>query len=528
VTSPPPSASSPEPRAQNEHPGHHGHNGGIETRIETRMQTLTPAAVADYAARVLDPDALDQLLAAQGVTLPIHDDHPSLAAVRRAHAALVAARATGAVYGLTTGVGALRHIALERDDVIPVDEAGHDPHAIRLLRSHAAGLGPELDDGLARATMLVRLNQLLQGGSGVHPRLVVALAEAVSRGAIPRLHAYGAIGTADLTVLSELALTLAGELPWRSGASPATIVNEGDALPFISSNAMTTALSAIALTEIARLAGVTEQVAALSHLALRGSLQAYDVRILASKDHPHATAVAQRLSALLGGTSGARASARLQDPFGLRALPQVHGTWEELIVAADQAVAAEIYAAGENPLTLDGTAYHHGQFLTQRIAAALDGVRLAAIPALNLSVGRLAALFDPDLTELPPFLAVGPAGSSGLMILEYVANDLLARARTVTSPVTANRTIVSLGLEEHASHSTQSAWQTQDLGALVPQVLACELVAAVRALRLAPERLHDCPAVELYERAVEVLPDVRADHVLGPELEAATELIGTL
>ncbi len=350
-----------------------------------------------------------------------------------------------------------------------------------------------------------------------------ALADALDAGAVPRLHLYGGIGTGDLTALAELGLTLVGELPWRSGSAVPMPVSEGDALPFISSNALTAAVGSIAVTGLAALARTTEQVIALSHLALRGSLQAYDPRVHAAKDDPQAGAAAARLLALLAGPT--RASARLQDPFGLRSAPQVHGAWEESLAAAERALAAEIGAAAENPLAVGGTALHHGQFVTQRLAAAFDAVRATTVPALSLSVARLGSLLDPGLTELPAFLADGPRGSSGLMIVEYVAADLLARIRIVASPVTSARTVVSLGLEEHASHSTQAAWACHELLGMLPDLLAGELVAAVRALRLAPDRVADCPARELFERADAALPDVRPDHVLGPELAAASELV---
>ncbi len=481
-------------------------DAGDRTRLDAE-------AIAAYAARPSDPVALERVLG-EAAGVPLDEGHPVLAAVHRGHADLALARTRGAVYGLTTGVGALHRVAV-------ADGA----HGLRLLRAHAAGVGPELDDGLARATMLVRLRQLLRGGSGVHPRLVIALVEALRRGAVPRLHTYGAIGTGDLTVLSELALTLAGELPWRSGDAPPAALDPGDALPFISSNAMTVALSAVELTRLAGQARAAERVAALSHLALRGSLEAYDARVHSVAQHPHAAGVAQRLRTLLTGRAP-RPAARLQDPFGLRALPQVHGAWEEQLAAATHAVTVEANAAAENPLSVDGTALHHGQFLTQRLAACLDGARQAAIPALGLSVARLASLCEPELTGLPAFLASGPAGSSGLMILEYVANDLLARTRVTATPVTAASTTVSLGLENHASHSTQAAWLTRDLVGLVPELLACELVTAVRALRLAPDRVDYSPAREFYAMADDALPGVGSDHVLGPDIRAAAEVIG--
>ncbi len=467
---------------------------------------LRPAEVAAYA--------VSPRTAGIEVVLSAYDGD-ALAPVRRARADLDSAQAEGAVYGLTTGVGALRHVTIEAEDA--------DNHALRLWRSHAATFGPELSDELARGTMLVRLHQLLRGGSGVEPALVQALATALDAGAIPLLHAYGGIGTGDLPTLAELGLTLVGERPWRSGSGPAVEVSEGDALPFASSNALTATVGSIAVTGLSTLVRTAEQVAALSHLALRGSLQAYDPRVHAGKDDPYAVGVAERLSTLLAGPE--RRSARLQDPFGLRTVPQVHAPWEEALAGAERALTAEIGATAENPLAVDGTALHHGQFMTQRLAAALDGVRAAAVPALTLSVARLTALLDPALTALPTFLADGPPGSSGLMIVEFVANDVLARVRSTATPVAAGHTVVSLGLEEHASHSTQAAWSTQDLLTLAPDLLACELVAAVRALRLAPDRVADCPARELFDRADAALPDVRRDHVLGPELEAASALL---
>lgn len=466
---------------------------------------LSPEDVTAFAYG--STDAVDLTLAAEHVR-----------AVEEGFAHREQARARGLVYGLTTGVGALRDEVIDHAD----DSAGH---ALRLWRSHAAGVGPELDDEPARATMLIRLHQLLRGRSGVSPEIVAALAEALRAGALPRLHAYGAMGTGDLTVLAQLGLTLVGEIPWRTGDPAPTTVAEGDALPFLSSNAMTAGVGSIAVTALSALLEVAEQIAALSHLALTGSHEAFDARVHQAKNAPHAAAVAAFMRELLDLEAHARPHARLQDPFCLRAIPQTHGPLHLALDNARDALAAEIGAGAENPLLVDGVALHHGQFLTQAIAATLDAVRAAAYPALSLSVARTSALLNPALSGLPAFLARGPAGSSGLMIVEYVVNDVLARARLLVDPTITSHAVVSLGLEEHASFSTHSAWQTQSLRTLVPDILAGELVAAVRALRMAPERVADCPARELYERAASALPDVAEDHVLAPELQAARALV---
>jgi histidine ammonia-lyase len=503
--------------AQSRNPSETARGSGSGPSPRLRHVSEPGLSSADVAAYATDPTVVDVVLGTA-----------HLDAVRRGQADLEAARAKGKVYGLTTGVGALRHLTIETEGpgIEVVDRGSAHNHAMRLWRSHAGGLGPVLDDGLARATMLVRLHQLLRGGSGVGPDLVVGLARALEADAVPSLHSYGGIGTGDLTVLAQLGLTLVGDLPWHSGTLDAVKIADGDALPFMSSNALTIAIGSVAITRLARLARAAEQVAALSHLGLRGSVEAYDPRVHDGKNDPHAGAVAARLWDLL---EGGNPRSRVQDPFGLRALPQVQGPLEETLTRADLALTAEIGAAAENPLTVDGgEALHHGQFLTQRLAVILDAVRAATVPVLTLSTARLGSLLDPQLTDLPPFLAKGPVGSSGLMITEYLAADLLGRARALAWPVTGTRTQVSLGLEEHASHSTQSAWSCLALLEVVPDLLACELAAAVRCLRLAPERFITPACRDLFDQADMVLPDVRGDHVVGPELAAAADLVRRL
>lgn len=415
---------------------------------------------------------------------PVLDD-ASRARLARSARALSDAAADGQVYGLTTGVGALRDV--------PVGAEGGQ--GLRLWRSHAAGFGPELDDDEARLTMAVRLHQLAAGPSGVSVGLADALERALVGGAVPVLHGYGGIGTADLTVLAELGLALVGEGEWRHGAPAPATARESDALPFISSGARTAATGALVHADLGALLGATEEVAARSFRALRGNAQAYDARVFAGRDDPAAAAAAARMRELVG-VGGE--PARVQDPFALRTVPQVHGVATAALDAAAAAVRAEIGASGENPLPVDGAALHHGQFLTQRLAAAFDAVREAWVAVATLSQARLSALMDPRLTGRPAFLAHGPAGSSGAMVLEYVAADVLARLRTTAAPATLGRTSVSIGLEETASHATQSVLEARRAAALLPDLLACELVAADLALGEPVE-----------------------DHVLGDRLRAA-------
>ncbi|WP_433305727.1 aromatic amino acid lyase [Actinoplanes sp. CA-030573] len=469
---------------------------GAEVRLDG--QTLTVAALVAIASGHAE------------VTV----DPAALALVDRRHALLLAARAHGAVYGANTGVGANRN---ERSDAVD--------HGLRLLRSHCAAVGPVEDDQTARAAMATRLNQILAGGSGISRRVAQALAEALYAGAVPTLHSWGAIGTGDLAALAELGLTLAGERPWRSGRGPVTTIDATDALPMISSSAVTVATAALALHRVQEQLRASTVVGALTFLALRGNPEAYDEQVHAARGHPCQAAVATALRAMVGGCP---APARIQDPFGLRVVPQVTAPALHAARELDEVLAAELNAAAENPLVTAGGVRHHGQFHTATMATHLDAVRGSFLPVLSLSAARLGLLMRPDLTGLRAFLAAGPSGSSGLMISEYVVQDLLTEIRVGMQPVAAGTLSISLGLEEHASFATQGARSLRTMTQLAPALLAAELVAAVRALRMAPGRLADGPARKAFDLAAAALDADEEDRPLGEDLARAAALLPAL
>ena len=464
--------------------------------------------------------SLDHLVswATKGGPAPVALTDASVERIAASHEHLRTAGRSGAVYGLTTGVGALRNVPT---DITPGDGTSH---ALRLWRSHATGYGTTYDDATARAAMAIRLHQITSGRSGVSSDLASSLGAAVATGAVPDLHRFGSIGTGDLVPLSELGLTLVGERPWRAGSAPVAAASEGDALPFMSSNALTLATAALVHRRLARLADAAEKATALSAAALQASLQAFDPRVHAGRPDAAQQGVAQRLMALLEPASWV--PVRVQDPFALRTVPQVHAPFLDALVTTEQAVLVEVDDSTENPLVVaDGKPLHHGGFVTARLSATFDALRQATYPVIALSAARLSALVNPSLSGLPAFLASGPAGSSGVMILEYLAQDALARARIMTTPVSTGHAVVSLGLEEHASFSTQAVWACEQMVALAPVVLGCELVAAVRALRMDPHRLPDSPVRQVYDQAAAVLSDERSDRPFTDDLAAAVRLV---
>ncbi|OZM80875.1 aromatic amino acid ammonia-lyase [Pseudonocardia sp. MH-G8] len=446
-------------------------------------------------------------------------DH-ALERAARAHELAIEISAKRTVYGRTTGVGANRHMV--------VDPTTFDEHGLRLLRSHSGGVGPALPDDAVRALLAIRLNQLAAAGSGVHPRLLGALVAALRTGSVPRVHARGAIGTGDLTAMAEVALTLAGERPWAVGGVEPVAISPGDALAFISSNASTLAQAVLAWNDLGVLLRASHVVAALSYLALGGSPEAFSQRVHLRRPFPGSLRCAAEFRALISPVVGAPAPGRrLQDPYGLRVFPQVQGPALDAADAVESVLGIDINAAAENPLIdLDeGTVDHHGQFCTPYLALWLDHLRAAAHHVAELSVARLSDLVEPELTGLPAFLASGPPGSSGIMILEYIAHDALAEMRNAAAAVTTGTAVISRGLEDHASFSTQAVRSTAAVTDAYRTVLACELVGAVRALRMANEALPQVPAAAIFHRLADELPRIAEDHPLGEEIGRAEELL---
>jgi histidine ammonia-lyase len=484
----------------------------------------------------------------------------------------------GRMYGRHTGVGANRMVSVE-----PGEEAGQD---LRLLRSHAGGAGGQVPGREVRAMLAVRANQVLAGGSGLQPALVTALVEALRLDVRPAVSEYGAVGTGDLTALAQTGLTLIGELPWvrepagaggptppgagagavvepvaepgsgsvvvpvagavavpgplagaGTGAVPAPVALErGDALAFMSSSALTLGQAALVCHDLDELLRATLTVAALSLAAVGGSLEAYAAPVHALRPYAGARRSAAEVRRLLGAPERPRAGGRrIQDPYGFRVFPQVHGAALDACDALGRILAVELNCPAENPLiSEDGpdggpAAYHHGGFYAAPLALALDALTLALLQTARLSAARLAHLGDPAITGLRAFLADGPAASSGIMILEYTAASALAEIRAAAAaPAAAGHTVLSRGLEEAASFATQGVRQARRAVEAYRQVVACELVAAARAVRSAAIAPFPGGAPVAAALTACGLGGAGPDRPLSPDVEVAVALLPSL
>ncbi len=416
------------------------------------------------------------------------------------------------IYGRSTGVGANRGM------VLPDPES----QALPLLRSHATSSGALRSSQRVRAMLVVRLNQLAADGNGISPHVLDALESMLAADALPPVREGGSVGTGDLSALATTALVLCGEVPSTPPVSSTIEFGPGDALTFMSSNAAVLADAALAVADLDRLSRSALVIAAMDFAAVRGNPEAFSPAVEVATPFPGARWVSRTMRELIEPEVTA---ARIQDSFSLRTLPQVHGALMDRLAYAEQVIVAMSNSPSENPIVSPrlGVA-HHGAFHAAYLVQSLDAVALAVAQSAQLSLSRLTMLADPGYTGQPPFLGDGTPGASGVMIVEYNAASALAELRALATPAGVHSVTVSRGVEEDASFATQAARQALEGVRRYRAILAAELVASLRCLRmqgLQPEPLkaalryldeRDGGVHDMQDR------DLTADLLLGEEL----------
>lgn len=433
---------------------------------------------------------------------------------------------TRPVYGRSTGVGANKSVALPQS-------GGPDFHGLNLLRSHAVDAGRVLDPPTVRAMLVIRLSQLASGASGINPKVPAALMAMLNDDALPEVREFGGIGTADLPALAGTALTLLGERPPMGAGTPTSFLGEWateDALPFISSNALTIAQAVLAHQKLATLLENLTLVSAMSFTAMSGNPEAFSPEVAQAADSPAVGEMAETLRSLVRGTCDA---ARIQDPYCLRTLPQALGAIAEELSALQSLLERLVVAGHENPLVFGSAAEgnngvaHHGLFQMTSLARRLDALHLALGAACATNLRRIGLLCDPAFTGLYRFLAADDTGQSGVMMMEYVAAAAAAVVRASAQPASLQTVVLSLGAEEDASFASLAASRLGSTVQAVATMTAVELVCAARALRMqgrTPGEFSNPLFTKILKTAF-TLPADTQDRDLRPDVDEALELV---
>jgi histidine ammonia-lyase len=445
-------------------------------------------------------------------------------------------------YGVNTGFG--RFVSQE----IPEEQV--EELQLRLLRSHACGVGAPYPDEVVRAAMLLRANALAKGYSGSRPATVELLVECVNRGVLPRVPSRGSVGASgDLAPLAHLALPLVGEgEAWfdgelvsgaealaAAGLAPVRLAAK-EGLSLINGTQFMAAMGALLLVRARRLAQVADVACAMSLEALQGSRTSFLEAIHAARPLRGQTDSAANLRTLLDGSAiieSHRWCSRVQDAYSLRCAPQVHGASRDLLEYVERTVSIELNAATDNPLVLveEGQVVSNGNFHGQPLAFALDALAMAVAELANISERRLERLVNPSLSEgLPPFLTADGGLNSGFMIPQYVAASLVSENKSLCHPASVDSIPTSAGQEDHVSMGNASALKAWQVIANSERALAIELLAGAQAVEfLAPlEPGAGARATHAHVRALS--PRLRDDRPLGPDIEAVADTIrdGTL
>lgn len=419
----------------------------------------------------------------------LHDVRAARGAVERA----VAARRP--VYGVTTGFGALSNVVVAPDRLRELQRS--------LVRSHASGVGPALPSDVVRGMMLLRLNSLVRGRSGVRTEIVDRLGEFLNRGLLPWVPEQGSVGASgDLAPLAHLALALLGEgaLVGRDGRKePAGPVLEREGLPplelaekegvaLLNGTSLMGSYLALAVADAQELVDAALVAAAMSFDALRGSPACLDDRLGEARNAPEERRVAASLRALLAESRLAVVASDWsgQDPYTLRCLPQVLGAVRVGIELAESVALRELNAVTDNPLVFEGDQFlSGGNFHGQRLAFALDTLALAVQYLAGFSERRIARLVNPSLNRgLPAFLAPEPGVSSGFMVPQYLAAALVNENLALVHPASAASFSTSADQEDYVSMGAWAGAKLHRVLANVRTVLAVEWIVAGAALEL--------------------------------------------
>ena len=469
---------------------------------------------------------------------PVELDPGALAAVRANRAVLEHLVATGTpVYGTTTGFGALVDA--------PVPVAMQKGLQTNLLRSHAAGTGPDLSREVVRAALAVRLNGLLLAHSGIRPVLLERIAALVNADLIPRVPRSGSLGASgDLApsahaflpligegeVTDSTGVTLTGsEALARLGLEPLELeAKEGLAL--INGTHFMTGIGALLAVRVRRLLDSADGAAALTLDALRGAVGAFDPRVHALRPLAGQARSAANVAAMLEGSTRTRAngaSGRLQDAYSLRCAAQVHGAAREAGAFFERLVQVDLDAATDNPLVFTDPpeVVSAGNFHGQSLALAFDTLRIALADLASVSERRIFRLVSPSLNgDLPAFLSPTPGASSGYMIVQYSAAALVAELRALAHPVSVDSIPTSDDQEDHVSMGMTAAVMALDSVERAETVVAAEVLCACQALDCDPGD-SGTGTLAVHRALREWVPPLIEDRPPARDLEATVAML---
>ena len=432
------------------------------------------------------------------------------------------------VYGVNTGFGQLASVRIGDDELAHLQE--------NLVRSHAVGVGIDLDDEIVRLMMLMKVIALAEGFSGVRLELVEALCALINNEIYPRIPSKGSVGASgDLAPLAHMAGALIGigevrvnghlmpaaDALREAGIEPVRLAPK-EGLALLNGTQASTALALAGVFRTENILSAALMAGAMSSDAIKGSDTPFDRRIQSVRGHGGQIAVATVLRHLMQG-SEIRASHedcdRVQDPYSIRCQPQVMGACLDVLRHVCKVLETEANAVTDNPLVFaeSKTVLSGGNFHAEPVALAADYLALAIAEIGALSERRIALLIDAHLSGLPAFLVKDSGLNSGFMMAQVTAAALASENKSHAHPASVDSLPTSANQEDHVSMSTYAARRLHTMLDNVADIVAIELLAAAQGIEF--RRLKSSPAIEGVIAAMrEISPAYEEDRPLASDI----------
>ncbi len=440
------------------------------------------------------------------------------------------------VYGINTGFGALSSKHIAKEDLAQLQ--------VNLIRSHCTGVGRPFSKEVTRAIMLLRANCLISGYSGVEPSIVELLLAFLNKGITPVVPEKGSVGASgDLAPLSHIALSLIGEgeVEYNGkivnssfainniGMKPA-VLGPKDGLALINGTACMAALGALACYEARSIMKLADISACITLDGVKGTSKAFHPLITSLKPHPGQVLVVENLNRLLKDSPLADSHpdcGKVQDPYSLRCVPQVHGACRQTLKHAEEVISLELNAVTDNPLIFVDSqeVISGGNFHGEALALAMDYLAMGIAEICNICERRIEKMMNPSFSDLPAFLTKNSGLNSGLMIAHVTAAALVSENKYLCHPASVDSVPTSTDKEDHVSMGVTAGRKLHEVIFNAKNVLAIELLCNTQAIEF-QRPLKSSAAIET---AVELVrkhvPAILDDRIFYQDINNILKLI---
>lgn len=448
----------------------------------------------------------------------------------------VSSKDSQTIYGINTGFGALANKKIPLDKLSTLQ--------LNLIRSHCTGVGEPFDRIMTRAIMILRVNCLIQGHSGVKPETIDLIFKFIQHDILPIIPSQGSVGASgDLAPLAHMALSLIGEgdvvyknqkitsleVMKKLGLKPLNLKPK-EGLALINGTTIMTALGVLAVYRVKKLIKLCDLAGAMTLDAMRGSIAAFDLDIANLKPHPGQIQVAQNVNNLLKDSkilNSHNDCHRVQDSYSLRCMPQVHGACRQTLKHAEEVISIEINSVTDNPLIFvdKNKVISGGNFHGEALALCMDYLSMGVSELSNILERRLEKMMNPSFSELPAFLTKDSGLNSGLMIAHVTVAALASENKTFCFPASVDSIPTSTDKEDHVSMGVTAGRKLHKIIENLESCIAIEFLCNTQALEFIDNVETSFVLKKVYNLIRKSVPKITQDRNFSIDIQNIKNLI---